>query len=118
MVEKERNTVTISVCSLDETKRRLAAAFRGEPQGNHIEFPTLELMWKILTVKRWEILQAMTGRGALSIREIARMVERDVKAVHGDVHALLDAGILEKSEEGKVVFPYEEVHVDFRLRAA
>lgn len=118
MVEKERNTVTISVCSLDETKRRLAAAFRGEPQGNHIEFPTLELMWKILTVKRWEILQAMTGRGGRSIREIARMVERDVKAVHGDIHALLDAGILEKSEEGKVVFPYEEVHVDFRLRAA
>lgn len=118
MADEERNTVTISVCSIDDTKKRLAAAFRGEPQGNHIEFATLDLMWKVLSIKRWEILQAMTGRGALSIREIAGKVGRDVKAVHADVHALVDAGILEKSEGGNVVFPYDEVHVDFRLRAA
>ena len=36
----------------------------------------------------------MTGAGAMSIREAARRVERDVKAVHGDVTALLNAGLL------------------------
>ena len=55
-----------------------------------------------------------TGAGPLSIREIARRAERDVKAVH----ALLDAGILDRTEGGEIVFPYEAVHVDFTLYAA
>jgi predicted transcriptional regulator len=70
-----------------------------------------------LTAKRWEILKALTGAGPLSIREIARRVERDVKAVHADVHALLDAGVLDRTESGEIVFPYEAVHVDFTLYA-
>jgi len=41
--------------------------------------------------KRWEILEALCGDGAVSIREAARRVERDVKAVHSDVTALLRA---------------------------
>ncbi|MCL6706410.1 hypothetical protein M8R20_05315 [Pseudomonas sp. R2.Fl] len=113
-----RKTVTIGVQTLDDAKRQVAAAFRGEAQGEYISFATLELLLKMLTAKRWEILQAMTGQGALSIREVARRIGRDVKAVHGDVQALVMAGILEKTEDGKVIFPYDEVRVDFVLRAA
>jgi hypothetical protein len=40
-----------------------------------------------------------------------------IKAVHGDVTALLDAGVLERSAEG-VFFPYGAAHVDFTLKAA
>lgn len=59
------------------------------------------------------------GSQAISPRrpEIARRVGRDVKAVHGDVHALLSAGILQKAD-GRVVFPYEAVHVDVLVKAA
>jgi predicted transcriptional regulator len=104
--------VTIGVSSLDETKNRLAAAFRGEPQGAHISFSTMELMWKILTPKRSEVIHTMTGQGVLSIREVARRVGRDVKAVHGDVTALIKAGVIDR-RDGGVVFPYDGVHVDF-----
>lgn len=60
----------------------------------------------------------MAGQGGLSIREVARRASRDVKAVHSDIHALLDAGILEHTNEGAVVFLYDAVHVDFVLEAA
>ena len=60
----------------------------------------------------------MTGSGPLAIREVARRVGRDVKTVHGDVSALLKAGVLDRSEDGGIVFPYDELHVDFVLRAA
>ena len=40
-----------------------------------------------------------------------------MKAVHGDVQALLAAGILQKAD-GRVLFPYEAVHVDVLVRAA
>jgi predicted transcriptional regulator len=111
-------TVTLSVASRDEVDRRALAAFGGEPQGAHVSFASVELLWRTLTRKRWELLKAMTGRGPMTIREAARRVGRDVKAVHGDVHALLDAGVLERAEGRRVVFPYDTVHVDFVLRAA
>jgi predicted transcriptional regulator len=41
-----------------------------------------------------------------------------VKAVHGDVKALITAGVIDKTDEGKVEFPYDRVHVDFEIKAA
>ncbi len=83
-----------------------------------ISFASPELLWKVLTAKRWELLKTLCGAGPISIREAARRVRRDVKGVHGDVVALLDAGLLTKTEEGAVVFPYEAVKVEFLLEAA
>jgi predicted transcriptional regulator len=37
------------------------------------------VVFKVLSGKCWELLNAMTGAGAMSIREAARRVERDVK---------------------------------------
>lgn len=112
-----KNIVMVGVSSLDEAKDRLAAAFRGEPQGNRISFLSVEQMWKTLSPKRTDILRVMTGQGALSIREVARRVGRDVKAVHGDVHALLAAGVIDRAGKG-VIFPYDGVRVDFMLGMA
>jgi len=108
-------TVTLGVSSMQETKRRVAAAFRGKPQGEFISFASVELLWQTLTPKRWELLRAMAGRGAMTIREVARVLDRDVKAVHGDVHALLNAGVLDRGDDGRVLFPYDTVRVDFTL---
>lgn len=83
-----------------------------------ISFASPELLWKVLTAKRWELLKSLCGAGPVSIREAARRVERDVKAVHGDVTALLNAGVLERSDDGLIVFPYEAVKVEFLLEAA
>lgn len=110
--------VTIGVADLDETKSRMAAAFAGRKQGAFISFATVELLWKVITPKRWELLRAMTAAGPLSIREISRRLGRDVKSVHGDVAALLKAGVIDRIEDGRIEFPYDEIHVDFVLRAA
>ena len=48
----------------------------------------------------------------------SRRVQRDVKAVHGDVTALLAAGLLNRTETGNVEFPYDAVKVEFLLQAA
>ncbi len=112
------NTVTLEVRSLADSLQDFASAWKtGQMSAPHISFESPELLWQTLTAKRWEILKAMTGKGSLSIREVARRVGRDVKAVHGDVHALLETGLLERSEAG-VEFPYDAVHVDFMLVAA
>ncbi len=83
-----------------------------------ISFAAPELLWQVLTAKRWELLKTLCGAGPVSIREAARRVGRDVKAVHGDAMALLNAGVLDRAEGGGIVFPFEAVKVEFLLRAA
>ena len=91
----------------------------GRPQKSaRISFATPELLWRVLTVKRWELIKVLCGAGPVSIREAARRVGRDVKAVHGDVTALLSAGVLDRTDKGRIVFPYEAVKVEFLLHAA
>jgi predicted transcriptional regulator len=51
-------TVTQSLASRDE---RTLAAFRGEAQGARISFASVELLWEVLTPRRWAILRAMAG---------------------------------------------------------
>lgn len=78
-------------------KQRALYALSGNRRGAHISFASADLLWKVLTAKRWELLKAMAGGGAMTLREAARRAGRDVKAVHGDVHALPAAGVLRKN---------------------
>jgi predicted transcriptional regulator len=103
----------------DALAEALAAAKSGRPQRSaRISFASPELLWKVLTAKRWELLKAMCGAGPMSIREAARRVGRDVKAVHADVSALLLAGVIDRTDSGQIEFPYEAVKVEFLLEAA
>ena len=83
-----------------------------------IAFASPELLWQVLTAKRWELLKVLCGVGPVSIREAARRVGRDVKAVHSDVTALLNAGVLNRAEGGGIIFPFEAVKVEFMIQAA
>ncbi len=111
-------TVTLDVSSRESTNRRFLRAFEGESQGDIISFESPALLFKVLSGKRWEVLNIMTGSGPMTIRELARRLGRDVKAVHGDVHALLNVGILQKTDAGQIVFPFDALHVDFMLKEA
>ncbi|MCI1191262.1 DNA-binding protein [Calidifontimicrobium sp. SYSU G02091] len=114
------NTVVLEVRSLAQTLADAAHAMRtgrGEREAR-IAFATPELLWQVLTAKRWELLKVMCRAGPMSIREAARKAGRDVKAVHSDITALLDAGVLSRTPEGKVEFPFDAVRVEFLLQAA
>ena len=114
------NTVVLEVRSLADTLADAAPAFhraRGDAQAR-IAFASPELLWKVLSAKRWELLKALCAAGPVSIREAARRVGRDVKAVHGDITALLDAGVLSRTEDGRIEFPFDAVKVEFLLQAA
>jgi predicted transcriptional regulator len=113
-------TVIFDVCSPEESMQNFVSAWKtGKAQKQaRISFPTPELLWKVLTAKRWELLKAMCGSGPLTVRDAAQRVNRDIKAVHTDLRALLDAGVLDRTESGQLVFPFDAVKVEFLLQAA
>ena len=113
-------TVILEVRSPEESMANFVQSWKtGKPErAVRIAFATPELQWQVLTAKRWELLKALCGAGPISIREAARRVERDVKAVHADITALLHAGDVDRAEGGDIVFPFEAVKVEFLLQAA
>ena len=76
-------TVILDVATRQEAGEDFIRAWEtGKPQKNaRISFESPELLWKVLTARRWELLKCLCGVGPISIREVARRVGRDVKTV-------------------------------------
>ncbi len=113
-------TVILGIETQSDVTRRILAATNGQRKtgDDRISFESLSELWRVLAPKRMEIVHAMAGAGRLTIREVARRVGRDFKAVHSDVTMLVNAGILERTQRGAVEFPYDRVHVEFDMMAA
>lgn len=90
----------------------------GRTQQATFSYANPELLFSEITPKRWGVLEIMSGAGEMSLREAARRLERDVKSVHRDVHALLEIGLLEKTDSGRIICPFDKVRVDFTLEQA
>jgi len=87
-------------------------------QGEVLNFESPGHFFGQLTEKRWELVRAAQGKGELSVRELARLVGRDVKRVHEDVVILAELGLLERTESSGVLCPYASLHIDMHLKAA
>jgi predicted transcriptional regulator len=74
-------------------------------------------MFRVLSPKRWELIERLQAMGPSSIRGLARELERDVKRVHEDVVELMECGIVFRTQNGKVQVPFTVIHADFDLCA-
>jgi predicted transcriptional regulator len=82
-----------------------------------VDFVSLDDAWRVLSRNRRHILRAMAGAGPLAVREIARRVERDLRAVHSDLQHLSQAGVIDKDEAGRLILPYDTITFDVTLDA-
>jgi predicted transcriptional regulator len=114
----DETILTVRIQSLGEAMNAaLAAMESNQPEATPgLSFPSYELMHRVLSPKRLEIIQAMAGQGALSFREVARRVNRDYKGVHNDLTALILSGVIDRDNDG-VIFPYETIHFEFDVGA-
>lgn len=87
-------------------------------QGEVLNFETPAQFFGQLSEKRWDIVRAEQGNGEMSVRELARVVNRDVKRVHDDIVILAQLGLLERTDGGGVACPYTSMHIDMYLQAA
>ena len=94
-------------------KRAAARSYQVEV----LNFETAGSFFGQLTERRWALVHALQGQGAMSVRELARRVARDVRRVHDDVQVLAGLGLFERTDSGGVVCPFEAVHIDMRLTA-
>ena len=115
-------TLTIRLGSILDTKSRFIAAGNLALNGKLVEanpsivFSSYDDLHRVLAPLRLALVKTMAGQGPLSIREVARRLDRDVQAVHRDVTTLTNAGIIDKHENG-IEFPYDNIHFEFDVKA-
>jgi predicted transcriptional regulator len=65
-----------------------------------LSFPSFEMLGKVVTGARLELLTAVRKNKPKSIQELARILGRDFKNVYGDVKLLADFGLIDLKERG------------------
>jgi len=61
---------------------------------------------------------ACKGVAGGRLKHRLHLLGRDVKAVHTDPRVLLNAGGIDRTKEGKLLFPYRHVKMQFEFDAA
>ncbi|MGB4059592.1 MAG: hypothetical protein WBK26_05185 [Burkholderiaceae bacterium] len=116
--EQRHLTITLQPDWMAGLRATAKAAKADSYQGEVLNFESPGQFFGQLTEKRWALVRAAQGRGEVSVRELARLVARDVKRVHEDVGTLAQLGLLERTDAGGVLCPYTNVHIDMHLMAA
>jgi predicted transcriptional regulator len=105
--------------ALAEMGKRFTAAWKSRRSSAHVfAFESPAALFRVLTPKRWELVERLQALGPSSVRGLARALGRDVKRVHEDVVALIEVGLIEKTERGRIHVPFAVIEADFALRAA
>ncbi len=116
-------TLNVRVASRKAVKADILKAMKDAEAGKKVRakpqltFSSYEDMHRVLAPARLEIVMALAGKGSLAIREVARRLERDVKGVHNDITKLINAGVIDRTEEG-ICFPYDRLHMEVDIGAA
>ncbi len=101
-IRREHSSVT-----QDMHARFVGAWKTGKYQGEHFDFESPAALSRVLSPKRWELLKKLQVEGPIGVRALARAVERDVRRVHDDAQALIEVGLVEKDNKGKLFVPFE-----------
>ena len=80
-------------------------------------FENLETLLKTLTTGRWVLLRKLRTNGPMSVRALAKALDRDYKNVHTDVRRLETVGLIGRSEESKIEVLWDTVEAQLRLVA-
>lgn len=116
-------TLLVKLATMADVKSRFVEAGRRAMAGEivaaepTVNFLSYDDMHRVLAPLRLAIVKVLAGQGALPIREVARRVNRDVQAVHRDITTLVNAGVIDRTDNG-VSFPYERIHFEFDVSAA
>lgn len=89
----------------------------GKGAGDIFEFESPRALFRMLSPKRWELVETLQAAGPSSLRALARRLGRDAKRVNEDAAALIQYGLIARNDTGKLFVPYEVIHIDFALRA-
>jgi len=121
------NTLIITVDSLANVEARSRDAFAKALDGEmpeedaerRLSFADTDEFSRVLSPRAIDLLRTIARDEPESMREAARLVERDIKDVSRNLERLAEYGIVEFVEEGRSkrpVVPFDDIEVRLPLR--
>jgi predicted transcriptional regulator len=122
-----QNTLIVTVESIGAVQQRTADAFEQARDGDaddedaprRLSFETTDQLAQVFTPRAIDLLQAIARAEPSSIREAARLVDRDIKQVSENLDRLEAHGVVEFVHEGRAkrpIVPYDEIDIKLPLR--
>lgn len=122
-----QTTLIVTVESIGAAQQRTSEAFEealagdasGEDAARRLSFETTDQLAQVFTPRAIDLLQAIAQEEPASIREAARLVDRDIKQVSENLDRLEEYGVVEFVEKGRAkrpVVPYDEIDIQLPLR--
>jgi len=114
---KEKKLV-IGISNLDEMGQRFISAWKRAEKGlpvdptPHLYFENIMSMWKNLTPRRMELVHYLRNHKSMSIRQLAKSLNRDYKDVHSDVQSLLPIDLVQKDGDGLISVPWDSIVIN------
>lgn len=116
-------TLTISLMDSQSAMRDMRqSAIRawktGEYQGEALTYATPAQLFKVFTLKRWEIIACLQQQeNPISLPELSHLLGMSAQPLQEDLDVLLAEGVVERNANG-ISTPYTTIHTDFTLRKA
>ncbi len=118
-----KKQITIGVGEAATTAKEFIATWKIVESGEKVQekhrlhFENLELLLKALTPGRWTLLKELHANGSTSIRALANNLGRDYKNVHTDVRRLEKIGLIERTQDDRIMVPWDIVEARLMLAA-
>ena len=102
--------------SLSQARKRKSIAPHEE-----LSFQSIDVLRKVLTEKRMELLHTVKKHSPESIYELAKMLNRDLKSVNTDVAILADLGLIsletlkEARKKTKPIVAFSKLNVEIAI---
>lgn len=119
------NTLTIHVEPPSEFFKDVREDMRRLDQGENLDpkqalsVPDEEALARVLNAKNVELLRTIAAAEPASVRELTRLVDRDIKNVSTALTELEELGLVRFEQEGRAKRPivwYDEIDVQLLLR--
>lgn len=90
----------------------------GEAVTPRLAFGSLRSLFSAITEKRLEMIRFVAELEGLNTRQLAQQLGRDYKNVYTDVKDLVELGLLDKNEQGRLSAPFDEIVIHATVRDA
>jgi predicted transcriptional regulator len=122
-----QNTLIVTVESIGTVQQRTSDAFEQALAGDapdedaprRLSFETTDQLAQVFTPRAIDLLKTIAQEEPASIREAARLVDRDIKQVSENLERLEAHDIVKFVDEGRAkrpIVPYDEIDIQLPLR--
>jgi len=112
---RAESEIVVLVQSPEESSRELHRVARILDAGGDVDLPsrlvfaTMDQLLGVLTPNRWKLIQTLHKAGPMSIRALAKLLERDYRGVHADIVKLMEYDLVTRNAAKRVFVPWDKI---------